>query len=164
MQVRNIIKRLSGRKDETSGGFSLVEMLIAMTIMSIGLLAIAQMQMVAMHQNMSNAIRADAELVGQNQMEVVLNQPPVNTALGDAPNDPNMPNILRLAQAPFSPLTAHVPGDPVSFNVTTAVAALQPDGARPVTVSVTYNDGIVHTGVTHTITFNTTKTAAEVLQ
>lgn len=54
-------------------GFSLLEVLIAMAIFTVGLLALAQMQIVAMQNNQRSTIRTDGANVAQETMERVIN-------------------------------------------------------------------------------------------
>lgn len=64
------LKKTLGRicKDH---GFSILEVLIALSIFSIGILAVAQMQIVAMNNNKTVAMRSDAMWMGQERMESV---------------------------------------------------------------------------------------------
>lgn len=139
MQAFDSIKRLARGKRSPEGGFSLVEVLIAMSILSVGLMALAQMQIVAMQMNRSNTNRAEGEMIAQQQMETVIN---ATWGVNGAP-------ILALAG------TNTVTRNNITYNVTTTVGDVV-NSTRTVQVQVTYNDGRART-----ITFNTTKSQAE---
>jgi prepilin-type N-terminal cleavage/methylation domain-containing protein len=53
-------------------GFSLIEILIAISILSVGLLALAQMQVFAMHQNSKINTRNQAIGIAQDRIELVV--------------------------------------------------------------------------------------------
>lgn len=139
MQAFDSIKRFARKQRGPEGGFSIVEVLIAMSILSVGLMALAQMQIVAMHMNRSNTNRAEAEIIAQQQMENVIN----------ATWGVNGANVAALAG------TTTVTRSSITYNITTTVGAVV-NNTRAVQVQVAYNDGRPKT-----VTFNTTKTQAE---
>ncbi len=141
MPAFNSIRKL-GRGRE--GGFSLVEVLIAMSILSVGLMALAQMQIVAMRFNRQNAQRAEAENVAQEQMETVIN------TTWAPPAGPPGANVLALDG------TQDVTRNGNTYHVTTSVPGPVVNNTLNVTVQVTYNDGVART-----ITLQTTKSQAE---
>ncbi len=67
MKEKRFIKNGPGER-----GFSLIEVLIAMSILSVGLLALAQMQIVALKLNSSTKIRSNIMTVAQQAMEEVV--------------------------------------------------------------------------------------------
>ncbi|MEW5735473.1 MAG: prepilin-type N-terminal cleavage/methylation domain-containing protein [Thermodesulfobacteriota bacterium] len=134
------MRRTTKQPDGKSGsrGFSLLEVLIAMSIMSVGLLALAQMQVAAMKQNRSTTVRTDAISVGQDAMEKV-----VNSKWDDVPSLAGTETVER---------------NGVQYTVTTALSA-GPGGltaASKVMVSVAWNDG-----KDHAFSLSTVKTQAE---
>ena len=141
MQAFDSIKRFARRSRGADGGFSLVEVLIAMSILSVGLLALAQMQITAMQMNRANSNRAEAEIIAQERMENVINAPWVTTG--------GVPGVATLAG------TFPLLRNSITYNVTTTVGAIV-NLTRPVQVRVTYNDG-----KDRAVTFNTTKSQAE---
>lgn len=129
-------KGLSGRNRDR--GFSLLEVLIAMSIMSVGLLALAQMQVAAMKANRSTTVRTDAVTVGQEAMERV-----INSAFGDL-GDLNGSELVER--------------NGVQYTVTTGIGSAVSGMVQSaeVTVSVNWNDGSPHS-----FTLRTVKTFAE---
>lgn len=79
------VMRPSGHKR----GFSLVELLIAITVLSVGLLAVASMQTVAIsHNSVSHKMMAATELAKQAMEDITawdVAHPHLNTAVTDAP-------------------------------------------------------------------------------
>ena len=72
-----------------SNGFTLIEVLIAMAIFSIGILAVASMQLWNVKNNTTGNITTLATLLARNQMEQLKNVADVTTlASGTDPNNP----------------------------------------------------------------------------
>jgi type IV pilus assembly protein PilV len=72
-----------------SKGFTLIEVLIAMAIFSIGILAVASMQLWNTKNNTTGNITTLATLLARDQMEQLKNVSDVTTLASDA--DPNNP-------------------------------------------------------------------------
>jgi prepilin-type N-terminal cleavage/methylation domain-containing protein len=62
---------VKGRRNERSGGFTLIEVTIAMTILVVGLLALAVMQLQALRQGAGSRALTQAAVVARDQMETV---------------------------------------------------------------------------------------------
>jgi type IV pilus assembly protein PilV len=69
MKTRDGCKVFGGEK-----GFSLIEMLIAMSIMAIGMLAAASMQYSAVRNNTSGNVSTQASMLAKAQLEMLKNQ------------------------------------------------------------------------------------------
>jgi type IV pilus assembly protein PilV len=72
--------------DRTDGGFTLIEVLIALAIFSIGLLAVASMQVSASMQNRSSAEITEASALASGQMEELMLRPFDHADLNPAGN------------------------------------------------------------------------------
>lgn len=84
---RNIPLRQAGRRD---AGFSLLEILVAMTILTIGMLAVAQMQITAIQGIDLSGNASAATNLAQQQLEAILNMDYENDELDDT-NEENNP-------------------------------------------------------------------------
>lgn len=125
------------RKEE-SRGFSLLEVLIAMSIMSVGLLALAQMQVVAMKANRATTVRTDAITVGQDYMEKI-----INAKWNDLPTVNHLEYVVR---------------NGVQYTVVTAVNSSLSGVAQSARFSVTVHWSDPRP---HQFTLSTVKTQAE---
>jgi type IV pilus assembly protein PilV len=72
--------------DGTDSGFTLIEVLIALAIFSIGLLAVASMQVSASLQNRSSADITEASALASGQMEELMLRPFDHVDLDPAAN------------------------------------------------------------------------------
>lgn len=78
---------MSGQKSQQSG-FTLVELLVAMTILAIGLLGIAGMQITATKESNSAHVRTAAASVAQGVLEEILARDAESPFFADAVNEP----------------------------------------------------------------------------
>ena len=69
MKIRNDRKVFGGEK-----GFSLIEMLIAMSVLALGMLAAASMQYSAVRNNTSGNVGTQASMLAKAQLEMLKNQ------------------------------------------------------------------------------------------
>jgi type IV pilus modification protein PilV len=70
-----VFKRLtqdSGKPDHNEDGFTIIEVLIAMVILSIGILGLTKMQIAAIKANGSAMKFTNAAIIAQNQIEVLM--------------------------------------------------------------------------------------------
>lgn len=72
---------------KNKNGFTLIEVLIAIVILSIGLLGIGQMQLMGIQGNASARGFSEASALGQDKMEELINLPYTDTALNDTDGD-----------------------------------------------------------------------------
>jgi type IV pilus assembly protein PilV len=80
MKIRNDRTVFGGEK-----GFSLIEMLIAMSVLALGMLAAASMQYSAVRNNTSGNVSTQASMLAKSQLEMLKNQDIDSTVL--APGD-----------------------------------------------------------------------------
>ena len=104
----------------TQGGFTLIEVLIALTIFAVGLLAIAAMQTSAIKMNFSGNRITELSTTGIDQLENLMSLPYTNPllAVGGPYSDP-----------------AHPP--PAGYNVNWTVANGPTTNTRSITLTVT---------------------------
>ncbi len=79
MMMRLSLKK-SWRKQR---GFTLIELMIAMLVMLVGLVAVAQLVPAAIRLNSANRYDSTALVIAQRQMEAMLNQPLTANAFTD---------------------------------------------------------------------------------
>ena len=68
------------RDSNKSGGFTLIEVLIAIVILAIGLLALLNSTAVLMERNLQNVLRDEAVRVGEQRMNELRSLPKANLA------------------------------------------------------------------------------------
>lgn len=75
------------------GGFTLIELMVAIAILSFGILAVATMQTSAMRANYRGYRLTEAITLAQDRVEYLKTQPYANLVIGDdqADPDPNNP-------------------------------------------------------------------------
>ncbi len=74
----------SGRKSDNDG-YTLIEVLIALAIFSIGILGVADMQILSTQYNALSRVSTEALTVGAEQMEMLMILPYDDAALDPAP-------------------------------------------------------------------------------
>jgi type IV pilus assembly protein PilV len=82
-------------------GFTLVEILVAMTILAIGILAVSQMTMMGMRVNTVINQRMYARVVLARQFEWLQNLPDADSLLTDYDADPTDLSVIDSAAADF---------------------------------------------------------------
>ena len=123
-------------------GFSLIEILIALAIFSIGILAVAQLQMWNIRNNTTGNVVTMATLLARQQMETLKSQADVTTLSSDAdPNpvtaDGNPGGIFTRAWTVSNPL-----GGSTSRRVDVTVSWTRQGGNRSVVLtSITRGNG-----------------------
>lgn len=107
-------------KVKSQGGFSLVEMMIAIVILAVGLLGLAELQVTAMKANSHSNVSVAAASLAQRVIESVVAMDPASTLLNEGVLDQTWP---------WSPVTLAGSG---TFNVTYSVRrSIDPDSADP---------------------------------
>jgi len=132
-------------------GFSMLEVMIALTILAVGILGIGAVQLTATKLSGDSRVRTQAAFLAQQQIEL-FRAMPINqvTALIAAPGYPNDP------ANPIDP----TPGDGqvVTFNRRWTIQQNVPEaGVTTVTVEVDYVDNL---GSTRTVRLQTMKAGA----
>ena len=74
-------------KIREQGGFTLIEIMIAVTVFAIGILAVAAMQIGSVKGNSLASGLTEATLVAQDQMENIISLKDSDPALNDTDND-----------------------------------------------------------------------------
>jgi prepilin-type N-terminal cleavage/methylation domain-containing protein len=74
---------IESRKSEGNLGFSLIEVLIAMAIFAIGILAVGSMQISAINNNASARMRAEATVLASEKAEELMSLPNYDDPLLD---------------------------------------------------------------------------------
>jgi type IV pilus modification protein PilV len=83
------------QKDQS--GFSLIEVLIAMTIFAIGVLALAEMQITAIRGNAFSSTTTDGTTLAQDQIEQLMNLPYDDGALAAGNHGPVTQDVYNVS-------------------------------------------------------------------
>jgi prepilin-type N-terminal cleavage/methylation domain-containing protein len=128
-----------------SAGFTMVEVLIALAVFSIGILAVFAMQTTAINQNAAARMQSEATGVAVQTMERLAVAPYDHDDLSAAPED----NPHQQDVGPYRvewQVTTPAPGDPVYDGIPVKMIALTVDSAnphaRPVTLSFIKGQGL----------------------
>lgn len=128
-----------------SAGFTMVEVLIALAVFSIGILAVFAMQTTAINQNAAARMQSEATGVAVHTMERLAIAPFDHEDLSAATED----NPHQQDVGPYRvewQVTTPAPGDPVYGGVPVKMIALTVDSAnphaRPVTLSFIKGQGL----------------------
>ena len=83
--------------NKTNEGFTLIEVMITVAVLSIGLLALASMQITAVNDNASSSHRTEASTWAQDKMEALMALPFTHdnltqTTPGNPHSDPTQPS------------------------------------------------------------------------
>ena len=81
-KIKGIIQRQPGEKEKNVEGFTLLEVIIAIAIFTIGILAVASMQISAINGNESASNLTGATTWGQDKIEELLALPYANVTSG----------------------------------------------------------------------------------
>ncbi len=78
---------------QTEGGFTLLEVMVAIVILSVGILGVATMQTSSMRANLKGYQMTEATTLAQDRLEYLLTQPfnSLVAGTGQADPDPNNP-------------------------------------------------------------------------
>ena len=83
-----INKRIKSKKISDSKGFTLIEVLVAMAIFSIGILAVGSMQLAATRGSSSARLSSEAVTIAQSQAETLILLPYSAVLTGNYPEIP----------------------------------------------------------------------------
>jgi type IV pilus assembly protein PilV len=108
-----------------SPGFTLIEVLMAMLIMTVGLMGLLQSVIVAYQHNARNRLREEALLVGEEQMSVFM-------------NDFRQRTFDRMSSTQVLNLDRPIAGASKKFRVTKTIQGLGLDSKR-LTVAVAWS-------------------------
>jgi type IV pilus assembly protein PilV len=78
-------------------GFSLIEVLISMTIFAIGVLALAQMQITAIRGNAFSSATTDGTTLAQDRIEQLMNSPYDDGALAEGNHGPDTQGVYNVS-------------------------------------------------------------------
>ena len=115
-------------------GFTLVELMVALFILSIGLLAMAKMQMSAIQGNTFGGRGTTAVALGQDQMESLINQsldPWPTVAMTGVETDPT---LLGQQYTGHTVNWSITPDDLIPDTATLSVVVEWPGGKSPITL------------------------------
>jgi type IV pilus modification protein PilV len=136
----------TSRRTRTSAGLSLLEVMIAMTILAVGLLGMLSMQLQAMSSTSTGRHVTDAARIGLDQLETLKYQSWASTA----PTAWTAPVVVTGAEAvaPVAVVAGAPAAVPQAFNISwriSAVAGLV--DARQIDVRVTWRENGDHAGM-----------------
>jgi len=128
-----------------TAGFTMVEVLIALAVFSIGILAVLAMQISAINQNASARMQSEATGLAVHTMERLIVAPYDHDDLSeDAANNPHQ-QVIGPYRVQWNVTTPAV-GDPVYDGIPVKRIALTVDAdnrnARPVTISFIKGQGL----------------------
>jgi prepilin-type N-terminal cleavage/methylation domain-containing protein len=129
----------------SSAGFTMIEVLIALAVFSIGILAVFAMQTTAINQNAAARMQSEATAVAVQTMERLAVAPYDHDDLSAAPEDNPHQQELGVYNVQWQ-VTTPAPGDPVYGGIPVKMIALTVDSAnphaRPVTLSFIKGQGL----------------------
>ena len=126
------IVRRRGRRRPAAPGFTLLEVMIAMTILAVGLLALAAMQLHAMRGGAQGRHSTRAAAVARDQMETFQRMP--WAGMGPTAGWLAGPNVTTTVQSPTGPRVEETYG--LAWRITDVV----PGFTRAVDVRVTWTE------------------------
>ncbi len=123
---------------EREGGFSIIEVLVSMVVLSVGLLGIAQLQVFSMKMNHSAYMRTQASLLAQDMIERMRGNPDAvdNGDYDGLPNPGRVTNCLTTDGCSSSEMARND-----AFEWRLALAGTLPSGQGTVCVDSTPEDG-----------------------
>ena len=95
--MKSVANNIRAKKREGEQGFTLLEVIIAMCILTIGILAVASMQLSAIRGNSSAIGLTEAVDIGQEKLEELIQLPLTDPQLADTNGDMGAGLILPTA-------------------------------------------------------------------
>ena len=123
----------------TENGFSMVEILVSMVVLSIGLLGLARLETLSTRMNQSAYFRTQASIFAQDMIgRMRANQPGVaNSSYDGLPNSQRVASCLTTSGCTSTELAQND-----AFDWKLALAATLPSGQGTVCVDSTPEDGV----------------------
>jgi prepilin-type N-terminal cleavage/methylation domain-containing protein len=122
------------RFNRAAGGFTLIEVMITIGILTFGLLALATMQIHAMHGSDRGRHATNAAAVAESRMEQLQQDPWASIApTGGFVADPVAQNNVQLDVGSSI--------NEIAYNVSYQIADLQPTYTRAIDVQVSWTEG-----------------------
>lgn len=125
----------NGRKESNDAGFTLLEVLIAMVILAVGLMAIAQMQVTGLRFNAQGREVTEATTLGMGQLENLKALPPTHAQLADvtAANNADLTSTTTVDHTDA--------GNPINGRYTRIWNVADSTDTKTVTVIVSWRSG-----------------------
>jgi prepilin-type N-terminal cleavage/methylation domain-containing protein len=140
-----INKRINSKKSRDSRGFTLIEVLIAMAIFSIGILAVGSMQLSATRGSSSARLSTEAVILAQSQAETLILLPYNSSpALDTGSHGPNTVGVYRVRWEVWDTATGPTPWGvtpAVNTKIIQVVATSLKGGVRRRSATITFAKG-----------------------
>jgi type IV pilus assembly protein PilV len=145
MQTTSTLKTRIQIPKSNSAGFTMIEVLMALVIFSIGILAVFAMQISAINQNAAARMQSEATGLAVHTMERLISAPYDHDDLDADENDNPHQQTIGAYRVQWNVTTPAV-GDPVYDGIPVKMIALTVDSdnpnARPVTLSFIRGQGL----------------------
>jgi type IV pilus assembly protein PilV len=133
----------TGRLNRTTGGFTLIEVMITIGILTFGLVALAAMQIQALHGSDRGRHATHAAAIAENKMEQLQQDPWASIGVtGGFVADPVEQNAVKLDGATINEIT---------YNVSHQITDIQATFTRAIDVQVSWTE---ESGETRSVTLS----------
>jgi type IV pilus assembly protein PilV len=138
-----MVKKFRSSSARAESGFTLIEVMIAMTILSVGLMSIAVAQLTAIKVSSRSKHMQDAMFLARERMDTLAAIVP--------PQDPAIPSYFSVPQTTYDPAPVQVgndDGDATRYTRSVQIIPDQPQvGLARVIVTVNWNNANTATGL-----------------